>query len=489
LAALHAEGIHAVTIVDPGVKKELGAGYRVADEGKACGHFVRDPDGALFTGWVWPGESLFPDFCRAATRRWWGDLHRDLLDIGVDGIWCDMNEPAISNGPLEASDGRQRSIPLAAPTGEATHAETHNLYGLLMSRATSEGLARLRPGRRPWVLTRSAFTGVQRWAATWTGDNVSTWEHLAMSLPQIATMGLCGAPYAGADIGGFYGDCTGELFARWIELGAFYPFMRSHAHHASPPQEPWAFGPEIEAASRAAIGLRYRLLPYLYTLAHRAHRTGEPLLRPLLYDFPDTTALHRVDDQAMLGPQLMVAPVLEPGARRRAVVLPPGTWYDFHTGARVEGGPIDVDAPLGRTPIFVRGGAILTLGNVRESTAQPVTELLVDACPASGVTGHWTLIEDDGETFGFRDGVLAETAYAVTQRAGRAILTIRPRVGPYRPPPRSLVVRLHLPRAPARVLVDDRQSADWRWNSDLTAIELHLADDGRAHRIDAIRQA
>ena len=296
---------------------------------------------------MWPGASLFPDFCRTATRRWWGDLHAGLLAVGVDGIWCDMNEPAIVDRPFEEPGSTALSIPLDAPQGddaETCHAEAHNLYGTLMARATYEGLQRLRPQRRPWVLTRSASIGAQRWAVSWMGDNASTWEDLRTSLPQLASMGLSGSPHVGVDIGGFYGACDGELFARWIELGAFYPFMRAHAYYGSPPQEPWAFGDEVEAVARTAIERRYRFLPYLYTLAHRAHRTGEPILRPLLYDFPQATELHGIEDQLMVGPLLMIAPVCEPGVNERAVHLPPGAWYDFHSGRRVDGGAHPVRA-------------------------------------------------------------------------------------------------------------------------------------------------
>lgn len=481
IAALHAQDIRAVTIVDPGVKKELGTGYPVADAGAAGGHFVRGRDGEPFSGWVWPGECLFPDFCRTDTRRWWGDLHSRLAELGVDGIWCDMNEPSIGDRQFGTRGVRDQPIPLSAPQGdegEALQAETHNLYGLLMSQATAEGLARLRPGRRPWVLTRSGYLGIQRWAASWMGDNSAWWEHLEMSLPQLASMGLCGSPHVGVDIGGFYHNCFGELFARWMAIGSFYPFMRSHAHYRSRAQEPWAFGPEVEAVARAAIELRYRLLPYLYTLAHRAHRSGEPMLRPLLYDFPDAGHLHQIEDQVMIGPQLMIAPVYQPGARRRLVELPPGDWYDFRTGSRVGPGPLVADAPLDALPVYVRGGSILTLGEVRQSTAEPLTELTLEVYPATQLTGRWTLVEDDGESFAYHDGQLAETDFAVTGLACDGRLTIDQRRGAYVPHPRTLVVRLHLPAPPLGVAINDRETEAWRWDEARSAVELRLPDDG-----------
>ena len=492
VAALHAAGIRSVTIVDPGVKRDLGAGYPVADSGIAGGHFVRRPDGEPFSGFVWPGESLFPDFCRARTRRWWGDLHGGLIADGIDGIWCDMNEPAIVDRPFGSRGVRGQPLPLAAPQGdpgsgqgEALHAETHNLYGLLMARAASEGLERLRPDRRPWVLTRSGSVGVQRWAASWMGDNASRWEHLELSLPQLASMGLCGSPQVGVDIGGFFDNCLGELFARWIELGTLYPFMRNHSSCGSRAQEPWAFGPEVERVAREAIELRYRLLPYLYTMAHRAHRTGEPLLRPILYDFPDAAHLYQVEDQVMIGPQLMIAPVCRPGVRRRLVELPHGTWYDFRTGGRVDPGPLIADAPLGGIPIYVRGGSVLTLGNIRQSTAEPLTELTLEVYP-DAAAGTWTLIEDDGEGFGYLDGQLAETDIGVAALNRGGGLTLDRRRGNYIPGPRSLTLRLHLPELPGTVLLDGQQTDAWRWDQGRHVLELRLPDDGGPHRIEPL---
>jgi alpha-glucosidase len=487
IGRLHAQNVRAVAIVDPGVKKDLGGGYGVADAGLAGDHFVREPDGSLFSGYAWPGEALFPDFCRRETRCWWGDLHAGLLDAGIDGIWCDMNEPAIVDRPFGSSGTQHKPIPLAARQGDpeeaALRAEVHNLYGHLMARATSEGQERLRPARRPWTLTRSAHAGIQRWAASWMGDNGSSWEQLETSLPQLASMGLCGSAFVGVDIGGFYDNCFGELFARWIELGTFYPFMRCHTVQGSRPQEPWSFGPGVEAVARSAIELRYRLLPYLYTLAHRAHRTGEPLLRPLLYDFPDRIDLHQIEDQLMVGPLLLIAPVCRPGVRRRLVELPDGDWYDFRNGARVGPGPLVQPAPLGGIPILVRAGAILTLGNIRQSTAEPLTELTLAVYP--GAEGSWTLIEDDGESFAYRESRLAETRLALGGTDSEVRVKVGERRGGFAPHPRTLLLRLHLPAPPRAVELDGRECADWRWDAHHLALELRWEDDGKAHVIRA----
>jgi alpha-glucosidase len=488
IARLHAQGVRAVTIVDPGVKRELGSGYAVAEEGMARDCFIRQVDGEPFTGYVWPGESLFPDFCRAAVRRWWGDRHAGLLDCGVDGIWCDMNEPAIVDRPFRTPGMRDKPVPLASPQGEAgertPHAEVHNLYGLLMARASHEGLARLRPQRRPWVLTRSAYTGVQRYAATWMGDNSSWWEHLEMSLPQLASMGLCGSPYVGVDIGGFYHNAFGELFARWMVLGTFYPFMRCHTREGSRAQEPWSFGPDVESVAKAAIELRYRLLPYLYTLAHLAERTGAPLLRPLLYEFPDREEFYHLEDQVMLGPQLMIAPVTGPGVRWRLVELPEGTWYDFLTGAPVEAGPRLQPTPPGPAPLFVRAGSILTLGNRRKSTVEPLTELTVAVYP--GRAGEWTLIEDDGESLAYRQGILAETTFRLEEKTGTVTVSFGARRGRFTPHARDFLVQLHLACPPRTVLRDGIPAPDWRWDNEHRRVELRWPDDGAEHLLQVL---
>jgi alpha-glucosidase len=260
--------------------------------------------------------------------------------------------------------------------------------------------------------------------------------------------------------------------------------MRTHTAHNTGRQEPWSFGPEVEEIARQSIELRYRLLPYLYTLTHRAQRTGEPWMRPLLYDFPDNIRLHRIEDQVMIGPLLMIAPVCQPGVRERTIELPPGTWYDFHTGLRVGPGPLVAGATLGRMPVFVRGGSILTLGNSRQSTAQPLTELTLEVYPDAEAAGLWTLIEDDGETFAYRNGSIAETELTITGLTEGASLTVGARLGRYVPQPRTLIMRIHLPKAPAAVLVDGLEASDWRWDAAQGAVEFCLPDTGVGLTLD-----
>ena len=379
LADLEKDGVRAVTILDPGVKNDLDNGYAAADDGVANDVFIKNPDGSRFTGYCWPDEALFPDYTREAVRAWWGEqLQESHTDNGVAGVWVDMNEPSIFDRPFSEGISLQAPMPLGNPQGgdePTVHAEVHNLYGHLMSRATYEGLRHNRPDARPWVLTRSAFVGTQRYAASWMGDNSSWWEHLEMSVAQLASMSLVGVAWSGVDIGGFFENSSPELYARWIQLGTFYPFMRTHTCAGTRAQEPWSFGDEVETISREAINWRYRLLPYLYTLAFEAFEHGTPLFRPLVFDFPDDETARFIGDEAMIGSHLLVAPVTRPGLRQRAVYLPEGDWFDFWTGEPVAAGYTIADAPLDKIPVFVRGGAVLPLGNIRQSTSEPLTEL------------------------------------------------------------------------------------------------------------------
>lgn len=389
------QGVRLVSIIDPGVRCEFHGSYDVARQGAEAGHFLRNPDGSPFTGYCWPDAALFTDYCRSQARVWWGSLGRRLLDNGVSGIWIDMNEPAVFARPFSEGHSPQLPLPLALEQGDdeerTVHAETHNLYGHLMARATWEGLRRLRPEEEPWVLTRSAFLGTQKYAFAWMGDNSSWWEHLALSLPQLVSMGLSGAPFVGVDIGGFFGNCHAELFVRWMELGAFYPFMRNHSAVGTRPQEPWAFGAEAEELVRRQIELRYRLLPYFNALADHAHETGEPWLRALFHEFPDDAESYLHDDQAMVGEWLLIAPVCRPGHRQRQVYFPPGIWFDFWSERHVEGPSFQSwPAPLGQMPLFLRQGACLPISAPRMSTEEAPQQPAWILCPAERPTsGCW----------------------------------------------------------------------------------------------------
>jgi alpha-glucosidase len=400
IADLRKEGFRVVTIVDPHPKVEKG--YAPYDSGLTADAFVKNPDGTIYEAPVWPsqaeknpGPSVFPDFSKPSARAWWGGLYAPFVNMGVAGIWNDMNEPAVFDVPSGTMPLYNKHDNEGQPTG---HYEIHNVYGMLMSRSTYEGLLKLRPNERPFILSRASYAGGQRYAALWPGDNTSNWAHLRGSIPMLLGLGLSGFPFVGSDIGGFNEAPTAELFTRWLQLGVFYPFMRDHTMLGSPDQEPWAFGPQHEAINRRAIELRYELLPYIYSAMHDAAETGVPAMRPLMLDYPKDEHTYNIDDEFLFGSDLLVAPVVLEEATQRGVYLPAGDWYDYWTGEHYTGGKsIDVPVTLASIPLFVRGGSIIFAQPVVQSTndmpGQPLRIL------AFG-DGASVLYEDAGNGFG-----------------------------------------------------------------------------------------
>ncbi len=453
LADLRQQGFKVVTILDPGIKTDPTD--PTFAEALERDYLCRLPDGSLFTGNVWPGQCAFPDFSRAEVRAWWGERHRPLLDAGVTGIWDDMNEPSLI---AEATPGRfvAHATMDAAAIHHAggdddpplSHAAFHNAYGSQMARATREGLERLRPDQRPFILTRSGGPGIQRYAAVWTGDNTSIWPHLQLGLRMCLSLGLSGVPFVGLDVGGFYGDATGELLTRFTQLGSMLPFFRNHSAMRSVPQEPWAFGQPFEAFCRQAIELRYRLLPYLYTAFERAAATGAPIARPLAYAFPDDAAAAAVEDEYLLGSALLVAPVLQERAASRSVYFPHGVWVDLWTGERHVGPTrARVDAPLDVLPLFVREGSIVPFGPVMQHTDERPADAISLACYLDDATGHahGTLYEDDGRTTAYQTGASRTTQFVASRAPEQVTVRAEAPEGDYDPGERAWVVEVHLP--------------------------------------------
>ncbi|WP_433945930.1 TIM-barrel domain-containing protein [Paenibacillus sp. SN-8-1] len=401
-------GLRVVPVVNPGVK--IDEDYKVYEEGLAERHFCQLPDGELYHGHVWPGLSVFPDFTEERTREWWGALHRFYVDHGISGIWNDMNEPSVFNSPtktmdeevLHGNDGRSK-----------THGELHNIYGMLMCKATKEGLDTLLQGERSFVLTRAGYAGIQRYAAVWTGDNRSYWQHMEMFMAMGMNLGLSGVAFCGADVGGFMHHASGELLIRWTQLGAFTPFFRNHSAIETRKQEPWTFGEQVEEICRKFIELRYSLLPYMYTLFHEAAETGLPVMRPLVLEYPQDRQTFNLSDQFLLGDQIIVAPICRPGTEHRSVYLPEGVWYDFWIGSRHEGGGHHLaHAAIDRIPLFVKSGAIIPMTSGLQHTEGAVWSNLnvhiygkgIGTDPGQSVTGEYTLYEDDGITHAFEAG-------------------------------------------------------------------------------------
>src|SRR5579859_3555107 len=469
-------GVKLVTILDPGVRVDQS--YGIYTSGRDADLFCKTFGGAEYRNVVWPGLCAFPDFTNPKTRTWWGDQLKVLLDAGVAGIWCDMNEPtAFVPAPSTLPDDATHD-----GDGEAKlHAQVHNLYGQLMARATFEGLDRWRPDRRPFVISRAGFAGLQRYALHWTGDNSSWWEHLWLSMPQLQNLGLSGYAWVGVDIGGFAGDATGELLTRWMEFGIFQPFCRNHSAWDTHPQEPWAFGEPFESHIRSMLVLRQRLVPYLYSLFEESHRTGAPILRPLLFEFPDDVTTYSADDEFLVGEALLVAPIARPGTEYRHVYVPRGTWVHYWTGARVNG-PAHVlaHAPLGQPAIYVRANTPVPLwpamAHDGERAADPLTWLVFAAL---GAEGSGTLVDDSGDGYGDRALFRATCATSTA-----VVLRFDPQVGDFRSGHTVVELDVRGVGRPSAIMVEGQVVDTWEFTDGRLVITL---PDTRAARSVEIR--
>lgn len=406
-------GIHVVPIVDPGVKKDPN--YYIYKEGVLENHFCKYLEGDLYLDEVWPGISAFPDFTKTETQKWWGEKHSYYTDLGIEGIWNDMNEPAVFNKTktmdLDVIHNNDGDI--------KTHKEMHNVYGLLMGKATYEGLHQQLKGiRRPFLLTRAGFAGIQRYAAVWTGDNRSFWEHLEMSLPMCMNLGVSGIPFCGPDVGGFAHDSNGQLLTRWMQVGAFTPFFRNHNALDTVQQEPWAFGEKYEKIIKKYIQLRYQWLPHLYMLFMEASQTGIPVMRPLVLEYPNDPKVTNLSDQFLIGENTLIAPIMKPDTYHRVVYLPEGNWVNYWTDELIPGGKhIMVEADLETLPIFIKKGAMLAHGAIKQSTMEPETNLEIHLYPDDKGEITYTLYDDDGESFAYEKGdyFLKKITYQQTQ--------------------------------------------------------------------------
>ncbi|MFB8182375.1 glycoside hydrolase family 31 protein [Streptomyces sp. NPDC055966] len=424
---LRRDGIRLVSIVDPAVK--AAPGNAVYEAGSALDAFVRDGSGREVRGVVWAGESVFPDFTRARVREWWGGLYAERLGRGFAGFWHDMNEPTSFSAFGEPTLPRSARHDLEGRGGD--HREAHNVYALCMARAGYEGLRELAPQERPFVFSRSGWAGLQRYGGTWSGDVATDWTGLRASLSLVLGLGLCGVPYSGPDVGGFDGSPSPELYLRWFQLGAYLPLFRTHASLRAGRREPWEFGAEVLEHARVALLERRRLLPYWVTLAHLARRTGAPYVRPVWWGSPEDRALRGCEDTFLLGDALLVAPVLDPGVKRRAVQLPRGRWYDTVTEEAYEGpGRVYVNAPLSRIPVLARAGAVIPVRG-----ADGDVELEVWA-PARGRTGGGLVVPYAGD-----GGEEPEVERYVARRQGRSVVVTREREDGSAEPPCPVRVR------------------------------------------------
>jgi len=457
---LHAQGFKVVTMIDPGIKVDRR--YWVYKDGLEKNVFCTYPDGSRFVGPVWPGNCGFPDFTSPRVRAWWGELYHSLIDLGVDGFWNDMNEPAVfGHGTTTMANTVQHEWEGFG----AGHREAHNVYGMQMARATVEGLRKLQPDKRPLVISRSVWAGSQRYNIHWLGDNRSNWASLRNVLPLALTMGLSGMPFTGPDTGGFTGTPDSELLIRWNQLSTFTPFFRNHTAIGTGDQEPWALGPECERISRAYIEMRYRLLPYLYTAFWQTAKTGLPMMRPLFLTYQDEPYTRNLEDEFLFGDAILAAPIVEAGLSSRQAYLPSGRWYDFWDDTLTGGPQIKrLEAPLHRLPLLVRAGSIVPAWPLLQYTGErPIDTLTLHIYPG---TGESILYEDDGHTQSFRHGHYRLTRFQmhtkwVPESARPAQIRVAAsREGQYRPEYKQTRAVFHgLVAAPQEIMVDGKVTA------------------------------
>ncbi len=432
LHKMSSEHFHTVLITDLHVAHVPGQGYAPYDSGEAGDHFVKE-HGQEYVGPVWPGPAVFPDFTQQGTRAWWGTQFKDFVADGAAGFWNDMNEPAVFVYPTKTmpEDVEHRIDEPGFAKRTAMHTEIHNVYGMENSRATEEGLLTLQPNVRPFVMTRASYAGGQRYAATWTGDNSATWNHLRQTTPQLLNLGMSGFALAGADVGGFAGSPPPDLLTKWLMLAAFQPIDRDHSAKGTRDHEPWVDGPAHEDIRRRYIEERYRLMPYLYTTAEETSRDGLPIVRPLFMEFPKATADGTPLDlegggEFMFGPDILVAAAASPEeVAPYEVHLAPGLWYDYWTGEKLDRRapvvardreirdpaattlkPIMVTPKLDELPVYVRAGAIIPMQPLTQSTEEipqgPLTLRVFPGVAGEPCTGD--LYDDDGKSFDFRKG-------------------------------------------------------------------------------------
>lgn len=421
LDELEGMGFKNVVIVDPGIKVEKG--YKAYEEGVKDELFLKYPDGTNYTGQVWPGWCHFPDFTKPKARKWWGQSFAGYINDGIDGFWNDMNEPATWG---------QRFPDLVEADFEgrkASHREWHNVYGMQMARSTFEGTKELMKGKRPFILTRAAYAGIQRYSAIWTGDNRPEDDHMLAGVRLINSLGLSGVSNAGYDVGGFAGEASKELFCRWMQLGSFCPFFRSHKMIDAKDSEPWSYGEKVEEIVRNYISLRYRLMPYLYSSFYESTKNGMPVARslaithtfdPMIYDW-------KYQNQYMFGHGIMIAPVTSYKEINK-VYLPVGEWYQFFTEERYEGNrELYVETPMEMLPVYIKAGSIIPMQTVVQHAGEKPSDTLAIHFYYGKQANTFEYYEDQGDMYEYRNGKFLTRNF--TYQPSRNTLTVSKATG------------------------------------------------------------
>ncbi|MFZ1703454.1 MAG: glycoside hydrolase family 31 protein [Saprospiraceae bacterium] len=454
ISELKDQGFKSIVIIDPGIKKDKD--YSVFKKALEKKYFCRRADGQLLKGKVWPGDCYFPDFTDPKVRKWWASLFKEMMsDLGVSGVWNDMNEPALFEVESKTFPNDVRHVYDGNP---CSHRKAHNVYGMQMARATYKGVKKHGKDKRPFVITRSAYAGTQRYCASWTGDNIASWEHLWLATVQIQRLSISGFSFVGSDIGGFMDHPNPELYIRWIQLGVFHPFCRTHSSGDHGEQEPWSFGEEALDIVKRFIELRYELLPYLYTTFYKYISTGTPMIQPIaIYDQYDKETLYRADE-FLLGDDLLVCPVLEPNAKSRYVYLPKGRWYHLFSGNCYEGSKeISVETPLDSIPVFIREGAVIPKFPVRQYVGeQKIDVLTLDVYFGHGVKDNF-MYEDAGEGYEYVKGDYNTKTWTTKSHADSFEITLDT-LGHFEPEYQQYkLVLIGLPFKPSKIWLNGKE--------------------------------
>ncbi|MCF6223195.1 MAG: glycoside hydrolase family 31 protein [Flavobacteriaceae bacterium] len=479
---LNEKGFKTVVIIDPGIK--VDEDYKIYKEGIENDYFCKRADGPYMKGKVWPGECYFPDYTNPKVRKWWASLFKELIyEIGVKGVWNDMNEPAVMEVPNKTFPDDVRHDYDGNP---CSHRKAHNIYGMQMAKATYEGLKKYSYPKRPFVITRSAYSGTQRYTSTWTGDNVATWEHLWIANIQAQRMALSGFSFAGSDIGGFAEQPTGELYTRWIQLGVFHPFCRTHSSGDHGEQEPWTFDNEVVGIVRKFIEIRYQLLPYLYTSFWRYIQEGIPILKSLVLFDQDDLQTHNRTDEFVFGEKILICPIIEPNAKGRRMYIPKGKWFNYWDDTKIEGGKETwVDADIDSMPIFVKEGAIIPKYPIQQYVGEKtIEELTLDVYYKKGKEKS-ELYEDDNDGYDYKKGRFSLRHFNLVGKKEELIIQ-QHKSGKFITSYTTFKIKLHgLPFNIKKIQVDNEEIAfeDVKVNGDNTIIiskdftELHIIGD------------
>jgi len=473
------DGFKTVVIIDPGIK--IDENYSVYQEGIKNDYFCKRADGPYMKGKVWPGECYFPDFTNPKVRKWWSSLFKELInEIGVKGVWNDMNEPAVMEVPNKTFPDDVRHDYDGNP---CSHRKAHNIYGMQMAKATYEGLKTFAYPKRPFVITRSAYSGTQRYTSTWTGDNIATWEHLWIANIQAQRMSLSGFSFAGSDIGGFAEQPTGELYTRWIQLGVFHPFCRVHSSGDHGEQEPWSFDEEVLSIVKKFIEIRYQLLPYLYTAFWRYINEGIPILKSLVLFDQDDNQTHNRTDEFIFGEKILICPIIEPNAKGRRMYIPKGKWFNFWDDKLIEGGKETwVDADIDSLPIFIKEGAIIPKYPIQQYVGEKqIDELTLDVYYKKGREKS-ELYEDANDGYDYKKGRYSLRNFNLVGKSDELIIQ-QHKSGKYITSYKTFKMKLHgLPFNVSKIQIDNEEIAfeDVKVNGDNTIIiskdftELHI---------------